>query len=221
MIELRDFVKVTGMVMKSVPSGEYDKRLVILTRERGKIVVFSKGARRPGNMLMAVSRPFSFGNFLLYEGRDSYNLQSAEISNYFEELSGDMEGTCFGTYFLEFADYYSRENVDETQMLKLLYHALRALLKPSIPNLLVLKVFELKTMVINGEYTEHPPKEVCESAHYTWEYVVTSPVESLYCFTVSEPVLAEFRQCVEINKMRYIDYKFHSLDILQTLTGDI
>lgn len=209
---------MTGMVLKSTPSGDTDKRLVVLTRERGKIVVFARGARRPGNMLMAPSRPFSFGQFSLFEGRDAYNLQSAEISNYFDGIAADMEAACYGSYFLEFADYYTRENLDESAMLMLLYQSLRALLKPAISNHLIRRIFELKAMVINGEYTEHPPREVCESANYTWEFVIASPIEKLYTFTVSDQVLVEFKQCVEINKSRYIDRNFHSLEILKSLT---
>lgn len=214
---MRDLVKLTGMVMKSAPSGEYDKRLVILTRERGKIVAFARGARRPGNNLMGVSRPFAFGEFSLYEGRDAYNLQGAEIQNYFPELSADMEGACYGSYFLEFADYYSRENIDGTDLLKLIYQSLRALAKPSIPNRLVQGIFELRAMAVNGEYTEHPPRQVSESACYTWEYVLSSPIESLYTFVVSDQVLSEFLKCVQINRNQYIDWKFHSLEILKTL----
>lgn len=215
---MRDLVKLTGMVLKSTPTGDTDKRLVMLTRERGKIVAFARGARRPGNMLMAPSRPFSFGQFSMFEGRDAYSLQSAEISNYFDEIAADMEAACYGSYFLEFADYYARENLDESAMLKLLYQSLRALLKPAISNRLVRRIFELKAMVINGEYTEHPPREVCDSAGYAWEFVIASPVEKLYTFTVSDQVLAEFGRSVEINKSRYIDRNFHSLEILKTLT---
>ena len=214
---MRDIVKVTGMVIKSTPVGEFDKRLVILSRERGKITAFARGAKRPSSLLLAASRPFSFGQFSLYEGRDAYNLQSAEISNYFAELAMDMEGACYGSYFLELADYYSRENVDETQLLKLVYQSLRALLKPAIPNELVQRIFELKSMVINGEYTEHPPKAVGDSANYAWEFVLSSPVESLYTFTLTKEVQKEFSSCVEVNKSRFIDRSFHSLDILKTL----
>lgn len=218
---MREIEKLTGMVIKVTPAGEMDKRLVILTRERGKIAAFARGARRPGNQLMAVSRPFAFGQFSLYEGRDSYTLQSAEITNYFEDLSLDVEGTCYGSYFLELADYYARENMDGTELLKLLYQSIRALLKPALKNELVQRIFELKAMVLNGEYTETPPRPVSDSANYTWEYVTLSPVEHLYTFTLTDPVLEEFGRCVEINKKRYVDREFHSLDILDAMMGKV
>lgn len=216
---MRDTIWLTGIVVRSTPIGESDKRLVLLTRERGKITAFARGAKRPGNMLMAPSRPFAFGKFRVSEGRDAYSLQTAEISNYFEELSLDIEQSCYGQYFLEFADYYSRENLDEGPMLLLLYQSLRMLSKPQIPKPLIRRVFELKTMVINGEYTEHPPKTVSDSANYAWEFVIASPIESLYTFALTDSVFAEFRQCVGINKSKYIDRDFHSLEILKTLVN--
>ena len=219
MIEVREAVRLTGMVLKAVPSGEMDKRLVILTKERGKITAFARGARRPGSMLMACGRPFAFGQFTLYEGRDAYSLQSAEISNYFDELSTDVEGTCYGSYFLEFTDYYTRENMDGTAMLKLLYQSVRALLKPAVPNELVRRVYELKAMAINGEYTEKPPREVSDSANYAWEFVVLSPIEHLYTSALTDAVSQELGRCVEINKKRFIDREFHSLEILEAMTG--
>lgn len=214
---MREVEKLTGMVIKTSPVGEMDKRLVLLTRERGKITAFARGARRPGSQLMGASRPFAFGVFSLYEGRDSYTLQSAEITNYFEGLALDMEAACYGSYFLELADYYSRENENGTGLLKLLYQSVRALLKPALKNELVQRIFELKSMVINGEYTESPPLPVSDSANYAWEYVIASPVEHLYTFVLTDQVLKEFGRCVEINKKRYVDREFHSLEILQTM----
>lgn len=214
---MREAVSVMGMVIKSTSSGEADRRLVLLTRERGKITAFARGAKRPGNALMAASRTFAFGTFRLFEGRDAYSLQGAEIQNYFEEIALDMEAACYGSYFLELADYYSRENMDGTELLKLIYQSLRALLKPAIPNVLVRRIFELKSMVINGEYSEHPGRKVSDSANYAWEYVISMPVENLYRFTLKEDVLREFSRCVEDNVERYIDRRFHSLDILESM----
>lgn len=214
---MRETTNLTGMVLKSMPVGEYDRRLVILSRERGKVTAFARGAKRPGNQLMAVSRPFVFGQFRLFEGRDAYSLQNADISNYFAELASDVQAACYGSYFLELADYYCRENVDGTEMLQLLYQSMRALLKPALPDTLIQLVFELRTMVINGEYTEHPPRPVSDSANYAWEYIIASPIESLYTFVLKEDVERELKTCVEINKRRFIDREFHSLKILEMM----
>ena len=211
---MREQISVTGMVLMAAPVGEYDRRLVILTRGRGKITAFARGVRRPGNQLMAAAAPFVFGKFLLYEGRDAYTLAGAEVENYFREIAGDMEAACYGSYFLELADYYGRENIDATETLRLLYQSLRALLKPSVPNRLVKPVYELKLMEINGEYRELPLGRLNDSTLYAWQYVLAAPVESLYTFTLTDQVLGEFVRRVEQNKERSIDQTFHSLDIL-------
>ena len=214
---MRESVNLTGIVLKASPVGDNDRRLVILTRERGKITAFARGAKRPGSQLMGVTRPFVFGTFKLYEGRDAYSLVSVDVQNYFREITEDMEAACYGSYFLEFADYYGRENLEAVETLKLLYQSLRALLKSAIPNRLVRAVFELKLMEINGEYMEKPLGRLEDSTIYTWEYVLASPVEKLYTFTVTEKVLEEFTKCVAENKRRFVDKTFHSLDILDVL----
>ena len=214
---MREPVELTAMVIRSSSVGEYDRRLVMLTRERGKITAFARGAKRPGNSLMGPCRPFAFGTYQVFDGRDSYSLQSAQVSRYFEELTQDVELSCYGQYFLEMADYYTRENLDGSAMLLLVYQSLRALLNARIPNGLVRKIFELKAMVVNGEYTQDPPFKVSGGAQYTWEYVIASSIEKLYTLAVTQEVYEEFEACVDTNRKRYIDREFHSLEILEAL----
>ncbi len=145
-------IVLTGMVLNAMPIGEYDKRITVLTKERGKITAFARGARRPTSQLLAAANPFSFGEFEFFEGRSTYNLAKAAISNYFRELSEDPIKACYGFYFLEIADFYAQENNDGTGMLKLLYQTLRALGNQAFDPRLVRRIYELRVLLEEGEY---------------------------------------------------------------------
>ncbi len=211
---------VTGMVLSAAPVGDYDKLVVLLTRERGKIRAFARGARRPGSALMAAANAFAFGEFQIYEGRTSYTMSQASIQNYFGELMTDFEGACYGQYFLEFADYYTRENVDGSDFLKLAYQSLRALLVPSLPRKLVRYIYELKAMTYSGEcpqtFEQFSDWNLNPSTEYALQYVVAASVEKLYTFLLTEEVFAEFARVVTWLRKHYVEHRFKSLEILET-----
>lgn len=237
---------VTGMVISTMPISDYDKRIVILTKERGKITAFARGARRPNSSLLAATNPFAFGEFEVFEGKSAYNLSKASIHNYFRELTMDVEAAYMGFYFLEFADYYCQENNDEKEMLKLLYQSLRALSSPKFKNGLVRVIFELKALTINGEGPSvfrcmhcgekenlnffsvrrggiFCPKcksgqstvQISESTRYTMQYIVSTGVEKLYTFDVSEEVLLELQKIMKEYLHFYVKHNFKSLQILE------
>ena len=215
---MQEHTWVTGIVLKAFPVGEYDRGVVLLTRERGKISAFARGARKPGNRLAAAANPLAFGSFKLYEGRNSYTMAEADIQKFFEELRTDYIGACYGMYFAEVAEWYTRENNDEREMLKLLYQSLRALCVPSLPNALVRCVFECRAIVVNGEFPGPPADEKLDtSTVYALRYIAESPIEKLYTFTVADGVLEELREVSDRYMRRFVGHDFKSLDVLKTL----
>lgn len=236
---------VIGMVLSAIPIGEYDRRLVILTKERGRISAFAKGARRPNSTLMACSQPFAFGQFQLYVGRNSYTVNGAEIQNYFQELRQDLEAVYYGMYFCEFSAYLTRENVESTGILKLLYQSLRALGKKNIPNQLIRYIFEIKILCFNGEapqvfeclgckekegliyFNSHKGGMLCgkcklpgsikldEAALYTLQYIISSSVEKLYTFLVKDTVLQQLQQVTESYRKTYVQTEMKTLEMLE------
>lgn len=213
---MSEAVKVSGMVLSAMPVGDYDKRLVILTRERGKITAFARGTRRPTSTLLAVSNPFVMGEFSLIEGRTAYSLIQASVQNYFTELATAQPEVYYGFYFLEFADYYGREGTDETPMLNLLYLSIRALQNPHLDNRLVRRIFEMRAMTVNGEYA---PEESAMSPEtlYVCRYIMSAPLQKLFTFTVTLEVLEELEKLLDRHMKRVLDRKMKSLEILRTL----
>ena len=212
---MNNLIQVTGMILEVSPVNDYDRRVVILTKERGKITAFCRGARRLNNKMMAATNQFAFGNFKLYEGKNAYNLADAEITHYFEELRTDFEGAFLGMYFLEVAGYYTRENNDEIQMLKLLFQSVKAIIKVSLDNRLVRSIFEIKALIINGEFPGvKPENKLSNTVSYAIEYITSSPIEKLYTFTLSEEAIVEFSAFSQDVFLRYTDRKFKSLELL-------
>lgn len=215
---MQDFIQVTGIILKQTPIGEYDRRICLLTKEKGKISAFVRGSRKPGSRLSSATNPFSFGVFKLHEGKSAYNVLEADIQNYFEDLRTDYIGAYYGMYFAEIADYYTRENSDEKEMLKLLYQSLRALSVPSLPRELVRCVYEIKSIVVNGEYPGLPTDWQLEaSTEYAMEFIVTSKVEKLYTFNVSDNILEQLERLSVYYRSKIMDREFKSLEILKTL----
>ncbi len=215
---MQELIKVTGIVLKVSPVGEYDRRVLILTKELGKIIAFARGARRPNSRLLAAASPFVFGEFIVYPGRSAYILKEVEAGNYFEGLREDVYGACYGMFFLEVMDYYTRENNEEKQMLMLLYQSLRALQLTSLDRELVRCIFEMKALMLNGEYPGLPQEgDWRESTRYALHYIETSTIEKLYTFTVTEDILQQLKQLTEIYRKRCMDREMKSLEVLKSL----
>ncbi len=246
---MSDLITVTGVVLSAMPIGEYDKRVVLLTRERGKIFAFARGARRANSPLLAASNPFVFGTFSLYEGRSSYSIHQAAVKHHFTELAAKQPGVYYGFYFLELADFFSREYTEEEQTINLLYVTLRALLHERMDNRLIRSIYELKILTIQGEYpqmfsccscgtgkglTAFDPgangmlcatcagqAAVTESMDattlYTIQYIITSPPEKLYTFTVTDYVCDRLAAFVSRQLEKRLDRSLKSLSILESM----
>lgn len=211
-------IEVTGLVLTSVPAGEYDRRVEILTKERGRISGFARGARRPGSPVMAAASPFVFGTFKIRQGKSAYQIFEAKVDNYFEKLRSDITAACYGSYFMEVLQYITRENNDETALLMLAYQSLRALESEAFDNRLVRAVFEIKAVMLEGEYPgPRRGEKYLEASLYALDFLYRTPPAKVYSFSVKPEVLGELETYANWLRGRTWDHKFSSLEILQVL----
>lgn len=215
---MQEFLKVTGMVTGVFPQGEYDRRITLLTRECGKITAFVKGARRQGSRFCGTTDLFAYGTFDLYVGKNSYNVQEADVLNYFEFMRTDMEAAYYGMYFLELSDYYALENNNESILLLLVYRALQGLKSEKLQNDFVRIVYELKLFFIEGEFI---PIENAGSFNDTVygiiDYIQKSPIEKLFNFMTTKENLLSLKSIALYERKHLVDRHLSSLDILESL----
>lgn len=212
---MQDLLRVCGMVVGVFPQGEYDRRITILSRERGKITAFVKGAKKAGNRFMATTDLFAFGYFDLYVGKTSNTVQNVEISNYFEYLRDDLEASLYAQYFAELADYYSKEGADESVNLLLLYRALQALKIPSLDNKYVRAVYEIKLFEAEGELIPYEQAgKFSVKGIETIEYICQSSIEKMFNHPCDEIILSDLQKLSAFERGHLVDRRLKSLELL-------
>lgn len=162
---------VNGVVIMVSPIGEYDNRIEILTTDLGRVSAFVRGARRQNSPLSAASMPFTFAQFKLFRGRNSYTLRSAKIVKHFEELALDLDLFMEASYFAEFARYFTRENVEAKREVDLLFLACSALVKGVVNRDAVRFAFEMRMMLYEGIALEFSECIVCRKKYSNQEFL--------------------------------------------------
>lgn len=214
-------VPLNGIILSGQPIGEYDRRLVILTKERGKISCFARGARKQSSPLLGNTRSFAFGCFYLYEGRSTYSLHSAQIQNYFEELIKDYDATLYACYFAEIADYYGHEGIEAKDPINLLYMAFCALTDERLNREIIKSVYEIRSVVLSGECPPPenvlPDRQMTEDLKKLFMYIAASPIDKLFKFTLGEKSVKLLKHFSERLISISIDKKLKSKDMLPKL----
>ena len=147
---MKDQVKVCGIILSVYPIGENDRRLTILTKERGKIQVFARGCRKPNHPLFGVTQPLIFCEFMLTEGRSFNYLNSAEGKEYFPSLKTDLDMIYYSSYFAELAEYFTVEGMDERNILNLLYVTFKAMERRQMTLPLIRRIYEYRILQYYG-----------------------------------------------------------------------
>ncbi len=155
-------IQVTGIILSAMSVKDYDRRVTILTKERGKLSAFANGVRRPGNSMMGITQAGIFAEFIIYEGRQSNEIKEIRVKDNFSEIYADGVKALYLMYFCEVAAFMTREGNDERDALRLLYTTSRALSKGLLPEKLIKAVYEIKMIYINGE---GPLLDECVSCH--------------------------------------------------------
>lgn len=116
--------KATGITLKSMPMGESDRLLTILTKEHGLVRAITPGARKPKSSLRAISTGFVVGDLLIVKGRNLDKLVQADCRASFPGLSRDLGKLTAAQYLAELALGQALSQNPQDDLYNELLHAL-------------------------------------------------------------------------------------------------
>ena len=143
-------IKVRGIVLEQAPMGEKDKRLVVLTREMGKISVLAKGAKSQAGRQAAPAQLFCVADYVLDRGKTFYYIKEYEILGSFYSLRTDLDRFAYASVMLEFARIFSLDGEENESLFTLLVRGLYAMQKEKVDYRTICHTYLLRLLSENG-----------------------------------------------------------------------
>lgn len=143
-------IKTKAIVLRSRDYNENDKLLTLLTEERGLVFAYVFGARKIKSRLAPMCAMLSYGEFVLFENKGQYSVDSAESERLFFGIRQDLEKLAYASYFCELCIGIipAEESAEDT--LRLLLNTLHMLENEKMPFSVLKGIFELRIMSTAG-----------------------------------------------------------------------
>ncbi len=150
MVKKMGTVKTKGIILLESNMGDYDKMLTMLTPGLGKIACAAKGARRAKSALLSGSQFLCFGEYMLYEGANTYHVNSCETIEMFYHLRTDLDKLKYASHITKIVYDVTNENENSYKILQLFLNTLYMLSETDKNMDLVIAIFKIRLMCILG-----------------------------------------------------------------------
>ncbi|MDR1541648.1 MAG: DNA repair protein RecO [Clostridiales bacterium] len=234
--------KARGIVIKEREAGEADKQLTLFVKDRGKITVSARGARKPKSKYLSGAQLFTYSDFIIYDGGRFFSLAQVDVIESFYELRTDYRRLCTANYMVEICDKIVLENLQADDVLHLLVISLSQLIKGKSPELAA-RAFEFKFFQMTGlepiidscsvcgasllgglsfgaegalcsKCEKHGFAPLSESSLKALRHISEADALSLFKFTLDEASLNQLKACARIFMKHNYDVSLKSLELL-------
>jgi len=229
-------IKTRGLVLKEYETGESDKRLLLLCKEHGRMMIYARGARKPKSKFMAAAQLFTYADFVITAGRGFNALAQAEVIESFYGLRTDYDSLTAAHLIAEVCEKTLLESTACDDLLRLALKSLAHLCKQQLPQLQVTCVFfmrffafyglepEAETCTVCGEAVEHGAFFCAEGlvcgvhrpgygvplsrgAVFALRHILNSDLTAAFRFKAHEEVLRELWQAAQMLWRSHFEWK--------------
>lgn len=140
-----------GIMLRKIEHGDYDLIVTLMTRERGKISLIAKNAKKSVKRFAGALELFSVLNIVGKRGRGKLPfLQEAVLSLPFYSIRENIEKTAYASYFAEIINTWVEEKSPQKHLYDLLAYVLDALDRGVMPEKTLSVLFQMRFLAHTG-----------------------------------------------------------------------
>ena len=150
---------IDGLVLREMNSGENDKRLLVLTAEKGKIWICAKGGRSIKSNKSAICRAFTYAEFEIYEKNNIFYLSGGSPNKAFFAYKTDLDGYALACYVTTICEDITVEEAEADEILRATLNTFHAIENQLYPIEQIKAAYEMLATTVSG-FT--PDLSVCQ-----------------------------------------------------------
>ena len=146
------YTSTEGIVFRQIKAAGSRRMILLFTKKYGKISAGSSLSEKGRNKAALALRPFTYGNYELYKGREYYNLNSGEVRRSFFRIGEDVDKYMESAFVLELTEKMMPEDLPQPKLFNLLVEFLAAMEKREKKHKTLVLAYEVKAMSVLGVF---------------------------------------------------------------------
>ena len=151
-------INTEGIIFRQTKTADGRKMLLLFTRKYGKISVGTSLDGRGKKKSSLALRPFTYGEYQIFQGRNYYNLDRAETRKSWYALGEDLDKYMAAAFVLELTEKVVPEETPQPALFQLLIDYLGELSERKKSYLTLVLAYEVRMLKILGLF---PSMDAC------------------------------------------------------------
>ena len=160
-------IETEGIIFRQTKMVQGRRMILLFTKKYGKISVGSNVGDKGRSRTALALRPFTFGNYQIYEGRNYYELDRADAVTSYYGIGEDLDRYAAAAYALELTEKVVPEGLPQPQVFDLLVSFLQELEQRKRKHETLLLAYEVKLLAVLGVFPELDTCVSCGKTSFT------------------------------------------------------
>lgn len=139
-----------AVIIKTQDFKENDKLVWLYAEKLGKITAVVRGAKKSKSKFLSLTLPLCYGEYMVYKGKNLYNIQEGRILNSFQNLLDNLDKLTYSSYLCELVDIACEPDEVNEYIFKDLVTTLYLLSTDALDYELLTRAFELNLLRNTG-----------------------------------------------------------------------